>query len=153
WFSHVGEEADGNNGGAPQLKVKSYQEMSLVDIDPGPLRGRVVASATLHVRLSAEADLKRVTVGSFGAPWVEGTGRGYEPQPGSPPFLHARPAETPWTPDGGDLCRVILGQGGTRWKMADATPPDAQRWQTIPVDPAVVAARVAGVSQGFLLFD
>ena len=32
-------EADGNNGAAPRLKLKSIQEMSLVDIDPGPLVG------------------------------------------------------------------------------------------------------------------
>ena len=33
WISDVGPEADGNNGGAPRLKLKSIQEMSLVDID------------------------------------------------------------------------------------------------------------------------
>ena len=37
--------------------------------------------------------------------------------------------------------------------MADASPPDAQGWQTVPVDPAIVAARVAEVSRGFLVFD
>src|SRR5437870_2628876 len=73
WLSNVGSEADGNNGGAPQIKLKSYQEMSIVDLDPNPLKGRVVISAALHVRLSAEPVLKRVTVGTFGAPWVEGT--------------------------------------------------------------------------------
>ncbi len=40
WVSEVGREADGNNGGAPRLKLKSIQEMSLLDIDaetaPGP---------------------------------------------------------------------------------------------------------------------
>ena len=39
WVSEVGQEADGNNGGAPRLKLKSIQEMSLVDIDAAPLRG------------------------------------------------------------------------------------------------------------------
>jgi hypothetical protein len=37
--------------------------------------------------------------------------------------------------------------------MADASPPDADRWQVIAVDPKVVAAQIAGVSQGFLVFD
>ena len=37
--------------------------------------------------------------------------------------------------------------------MADAFPPDEQGWQRVAVDPAVVAARVAGISYGFLLFD
>ena len=33
WISAVSEEADGNNGSAPRLKLKSIQEMSLVDVD------------------------------------------------------------------------------------------------------------------------
>jgi len=34
WVSEVGQEADGNNGGAPRLKLKSIQEMTLIDVDP-----------------------------------------------------------------------------------------------------------------------
>jgi hypothetical protein len=153
WFSNVGAEADGNNGGAARLKLKSYQEMSLLDVDTSPLRGRVVASATLHLRLAAEPRLLRVTVGSFGAEWVEGTSSGYEPQSGSSTYRHRRHPDVPWTVPGSDLGSVILGQGGTTWRMADASPPDSQGWQRIPVDPAIVSARVAGISHGFFLFD
>ena len=48
---------------------------------------------------------------------------------------------------------MILGNGGTTWRMADASPPDRDGWQQMPVDPQVVAARVAGLSHGFLVFD
>src|SRR4051794_24782943 len=70
WFSNVGAEAEGNNGGSARLKLKSHQEMALVDVDPSPLRGRAIRSATLHLRLAAQRALLRVTVGSFGAEWV-----------------------------------------------------------------------------------
>lgn len=153
WLSHVGGEADGNNGAAPRIKLKSYQEMSLVDFDPAPLKGRVVVAASIHLRLSAPPLLKRVTVGSIASPWVEGNGLSYAKVPGASTFRRANHPGAPWTPDGGDLCRVILGQGGAVWKMADASDPDPERWQTIAVDPSVVAARVAGISHGFLLFD
>lgn len=153
WFSGVGEEAAGNNGGASQLKLKSYQEMSLVDVDVTPLGGRVVKDATLHVKLAGPPRLERVTVSSFAAPWVEGTSRSYKPEEGASSFRSARHPHEPWTPEGGDLCGVMLGQGGTVWGMADASKPDAERWQTVAVDPAVIAARVAGISEGFLLFD
>ncbi len=153
WFSDVGNEAAGNNGGAPRLKVKSYQEFSVFDVDTTRLRGRVIVGATLRAHLVGDEPLRRITVGSLGSPWVEGTGRSYEIQPGSSTFRSRIAPETPWTLDGGDLCRVILGQSGTTWKMADASPPDADGWQTVAVDPSVVAARVAGVSEGFLLFD
>ncbi|HWE37653.1 MAG TPA: hypothetical protein VG406_13885 [Isosphaeraceae bacterium] len=153
WFSEVGPEGDGSNGGAPRLKLKSYQEMSLIDFDTRPLRGRVVAGATLHLQSAGEPRLKRVTVGSFGADWVEGTASEYQPQKGSSTFKHRRHPDTPWTVTGSDLDSVMLGQGGTTWRTADATPPDGRGWQAVAVDPAIVAARVAGISYGFLLFD
>ncbi|MDR3639346.1 MAG: DUF4091 domain-containing protein [Isosphaeraceae bacterium] len=153
WVSNVGSEADGSNGGAPRLKLKSIQEMSLVDIDSTPLRGRVVKAAALHVRSTGEPRLRRVTVGSVGAEWVEGTGSGYQPQPGSSSFNNRQNPDIPWAEPGSDLCSVILGAGGTLWRMADATEPDRQGWQQVPVAPEVVAARVAGVGHGFLLFD
>jgi 3D (Asp-Asp-Asp) domain-containing protein len=153
WFSNVGSEANGNNGAAPRLKLKSNQEMSVIDVDPAPLRGRVVTSATLHLRSVGEPRLLRVTVGSFGADWVEGTASGYEREAGSSTHNRRRHPDVPWTIPGSDLCSVILGQGGTTWRMADATPPDTQGWQRIAVDPAIIAARVAGISYGFFLFD
>lgn len=153
WFSNVGSEADANLGGAGKLKLKSIQEMSLVDVDPAPLRGRVVVGATLHLRNAAEPPLRRVTVGTFGADWVEGTSPSYAPQAGSSTFRHKRHPDIPWAYPGSDLCAVILGQGGTAWANADATAPDKDGWQTIRVEPSIVAARVAGVSGGFFLFD
>lgn len=153
WFSNVGPEADANLGGAPRLKLKSIQEMSLIDIDPAPLRGRVIQGATLHVRSTGAPILRRVTVGTFGAEWSEGTSPSYAPQVGSSDHNHRRHPDLPWSFAGSDLCSVILGQGGTTWRSADASPPDRDGWQEIPVGPSVVAARVAGVSFGLFLFD
>jgi hypothetical protein len=155
WVSEVGSEADGNNGGASRLKLKSMQEMSLIDVDPAPLRGHVVKSATLHVKLAGDEPLRRVTVGGIGAPWFEGKGTGYAREPGGATFRHRRYPDLHWSVSGGDLCHVILGNGGTNWGMADATRPDSnsEGWQSIAISPAVVAARMAGLSQGFLVFD
>jgi lysophospholipase L1-like esterase len=153
WVSNVGNEAKGNNGGSPQLKLKSHQEMSIIDIDPAPLRGRVIQSATLHVHVSATERLHRVTVGGVGAEWTEGNGTNYDPKAIGASHNFRKNPDLPWTASGGDLCHVILGQGGTSWRMADATAADAKGWQTIAVDPTILAARSAGVSHGLLLFD
>src|SRR5688500_10074315 len=89
-FPNVGAEANGNNGGAERLKVKSHQEMSLLDVDVAKLRGRVIRSATLHLHSTGEPPIKRLTVGTFAAEWVEGTAHDYTPQAGSSTFLHRR---------------------------------------------------------------
>jgi hypothetical protein len=153
WFSGAGDEGACNLGGAPRLKLKSYQELSLIDVDPARLRGRVINGATLFVRSTGKPHLARVTVGSFGAEWVEGTAETYRPQKGSSSFNSRRHPDVPWTVPGSDLCSVMLGQGGTTWRTADAFPPDAGGWQRIAVDPIIVAARVAGISYGFVVFD
>lgn len=153
WFSAVGEEADCNMGGAGRMKLKSIQEMSLIDIDPAPLMGRAIKSATLHLRLAGDERLHRVTVSSFAGEWVEGTSERYAPQAGSSTFNRRRHPDEPWAAGAGDLTAVTLGQGGSVWRMADATPPDDDGWQVIPVDPAVLAARVEGASHGLFIFD
>jgi GDSL-like Lipase/Acylhydrolase family len=153
WFSNYPREANGSNGGSPRLKLKSNQEMSLIDVDPAPLAGRVIRSATLFLRSTGEPRLKRVTVGSFGADWVEGTATDYATQSGSSTFKQRRHPDVPWTVAGSDLCSVILGQGGTTWRMAEASAPDGRGWQRVTVDPVILAARVAGISTGLFLFD
>ena len=71
--------------------------MSLVDVDPAPLRGRVIKSAALHVKLAGDQPLRRVTVSGVGAEWFEGTGTGYARQPGGATFRHRRHPDLPWS--------------------------------------------------------
>jgi hypothetical protein len=105
WVSDVGREVDGNNGGAARLKLKSIQEMSLLDVDAALLRGWVIRSATLHMRKTGDESLRRVTVSSVGAEWFEGTGSGYAVQPGGATFRRRRHPDLPWSIGGGDLWR------------------------------------------------
>jgi Domain of unknown function (DUF4091) len=153
FVSNVGQEADGNNGRDGRLKIKSIQEMTLLDVDAKPLVGKTIRGATLHLKLAGNETLKRVTISSVGAEWFEGKGSGYAIVEGGATFNRRRHPDLPWSMGGGDVCHVILGNGGTTWRMADASPPDREGWQHVPVDPVVVSARVAGLSYGFLVFD
>ena len=141
WFSQVGNEATCNLGGSSQLKLKSIQEMSLIDVDPQTIKGRVINGATLYLRLKGQPHLKRVTVSSFAADWVEGTSpdlRGAEGQLDvQRPPVSRRAVDRRWQRSR----RRHAGQGGTRWRMADAFPPDDKGWQKIAVDPSIVALR------------
>jgi hypothetical protein len=48
---------------------------------------------------------------------------------------------------------VVFGRGHTIWKFADCTLPDRDGRQACAVDPDVVAARAAGLSYGFCVYD
>jgi len=153
WVSSCPGETQGNNGGADRLKTKAYQEFFLLDIDPTPLKGRVITGALLHLHCASKDIQKRLAVSSLASEWVEGTGTGYARQPGSSCFEEAELGKRPWAYPGSDITAVMMGEGNTLWATWDATPPDAAGWQTVAVEPRVVAARVAGLSHGFVVFD
>lgn len=153
WISSAGRENEGNNGGSERLKLKSCQELTLLDLDPSALSGRVILQAQLHVQVRGPSPILRASVSSVASRWNEGRGRGYERESGASSFRWAETGRRPWGEPGGDVTDVILGAGHTRWSSHDATPPDANGWQSLEVDPAVVACRVAGLSHGFALFD
>jgi hypothetical protein len=153
WISSYPSEQEGNNGGSPKLKLKGTQEFFLIDFDATKLRGKRVVRATLHLHLEAAPVLGRTTVSTVSQEWVEGKGTGYAKVPGATSFRWARTGEERWRGDGQNVTSVILGLSGSTWGFGDPTPPDANRWQVIPIEPAVVQARVDGRSHGFFVMD
>ena len=153
WISSYPSEQEGNNGGSPKLKLKGTQEFFLIDFDATKFRGKRVVRATLHLHLEAAPVLGRTTVSTVSQEWVEGKGTGYAKVPGTSSFRWARNGEQRWSGDGKDVTSVTLGLAGSTWGFGDPTPPDANRWQVIPIEPAVVQARVDGRSHGFFVMD
>jgi len=135
------------------LKLKSIQEMALLDFEAAAFRGKVIDKATLHVRLADKERLWRVTASTLAAPWIEGTSSNYKEEAGASSYLFAQTPNVPWAYPGSRLNAVMLGMGHTLWGSADATDPDDAQWQTIAIDPRVLRACVAGTSHGFLVFD
>ena len=158
WISSAPGEEEGNNGGAPKLKLKGYQEFSIVDFDVESLKGKEIKKATLHLKLASDERLYRVAVGTITSPWNEGSGTGYNKEEGASSFRWRANPDVPWIDSDGvsprysDITSVIFGEGGAFWSNAEASPP-TDGWQEIDVLPEVVAARVAGLSYGFVLFD
>lgn len=154
-ISAIREEANGNNGAMDRLKIKSQQEFVLFDIDPTPLKGKIVAGAILHVRSASprEAPLTRIGVSTVSSPWEEGSSGQYRPQVGSACFNQAAYQKANWAYDGSTMMDVIFGRGHTIWKFADCTVPDKDGWQACAIDPDVISARVAGISHGFCVYD
>ena len=142
-----------NYGGAPRLKTKGIQEFALLDIDTKSLRGRVVESARLHFEVRSKDPQRRLTVSSLTSPWVEGANTRYAREAGASSFRSAREGERAWAHPGSDLSDVSLGAGNSIWGFAESSARDVAGWQSVAVDPRVVAARIAGLSYGFVLFD
>ena len=153
WISAYPGETEGNNGGAPRIKLKGIQEMTLLDLDPEALRGRRVLSATLHLRLETPTPLDRATVSAVVDAWEEGDGSGYARREGAASFTWARTGVARWGGDGPDVTSASLAARGTPWGFGDVTAPDAEGWQVIPVAAEVIEARAAGRSEGFLVVD
>lgn len=157
WISSAPGEDCGSNGATPKLKLKSYQEFSILDFDVSALRGRRIESAAIRVKLSGKERLRRVGVSSIATDWTEGDGTNYAETPGASSFRWRENPNVPWSVaaapgERSDATAVIFGEGGSFWANADASEP-VDGWQTIPVDPRLVAARAVGLSRGFVLFD
>jgi len=154
WISAYSKEVEGSNGGSPKLKLKGIQEFFLIDFDADPLRGMKVTKAQLHVHLaSSDAPLRRTTVSSVTQDWVEGTGSSYAKVPGASSFIWAKNGELRWGNNDPDITSVVCGEGGSIWGFGDASAPDAEGWQIIPIAPEVAQARIDGRSHGFYVVD
>lgn len=155
WLSSAGEEKFGSNGRAKRLKLKGQLEYALVNFDLSALINKRIMGALLHIRSDTpkKAPLTRIGVSSVASKWVEGTSKRYRRQIGSSCFAQAEYKKRDWAYPGSTLMDVVFGRGHTIWKFAECTAPDADGWQVCAVDPDVIAARVAGLSHGFCLFD
>jgi len=154
WISAYSKEVEGNNGGSHRLKLKGIQEFFLIDFDPAPLRGKKVVKAQLHVHLtSPEAPLRRTTVSTISQDWVEGTGSSYAKTPGASSFVWAKTGELRWGNNEPDITCVVCGEGGSLWGFGEASAPDAEGWQIIPIASEVAQARLDGRSHGFYVID
>jgi len=151
WISAFPAEREGNNGGAPKLKLKGVQEFFLVDFDPTPLRGRRVTRAQLHLRTAGDESLGRTTVSTVAEEWTEGNGTGYARVPGASSFSWAATDTRRWRDV--DVTGSVNAAGGSIWGFGDPSPRDADGWQVIPIEPAVVQARIDGDSHGFFVMD
>lgn len=154
-LSSVGQESIGSNGGGTRLKVKGQQEYVLFDIDPALLKGKLITGALLRICSASpkDAPLARLGVSSLASEWTEGTSAGYVPQSGASCYDQAAYQKQEWTYPGSSLMDAVFGRGHTLWKFADCRPPDLDGWQVCAIEPDVIAARAAGLSYGFCVYD
>lgn len=130
WVSAVGKECDHSMGRTPQLKLKTIQEMSILDFDLSRLRGKTVAGGWLHFHIVANPGearrlglpgqrkhlLRRIGLSSVSSDWVEGQAAAsytVDEAGFGATFKEASYSKRPWAWPGSDLSAVIFGSGHT----------------------------------------
>ncbi|PCJ62870.1 MAG: hypothetical protein COA79_01720 [Planctomycetota bacterium] len=154
-YSLVGSEKYTNSGKTKRIKLKGRQEFFVFDADISALKGKIITGALLHVNNASPKDpFYRVGVSSMSSVWKEGSAeKGYQKINGEACFSQVELGKRDWSFAGSTVLDVIFGLGHTTWKFADCTQPDDNGWQTVAVDPKVIAAKVAGISFGFAVND
>lgn len=151
WLSNYSTENHGSNGAAPRLKLKSIQELSLIDFQPGPLRGRSIEKVTLFLKVAGDEPIERVTVSTITCDWIEGKGTNYQVLAGASSFSHRIYPNERWNDS--DLTAVCIGHGGSIYASVDAKPSTQKGWVELNIPPRLLEARIAGLSYGLVLMD
>lgn len=151
WLSNYPAEVHGSNGAAGKLKLKSIQELSILDFQASPLRGKKIVRARLFLKSVGDEAIERVTLSTITCDWIEGTGSNYQVVEGASSFSHRRYPFERWNQS--DLTAVCIGQGGSLYASVDATPAEAPGWFQLEVPPRILEARIAGISYGIVLMD
>jgi hypothetical protein len=151
WLSNYPSEQSGSNGAAPRLKLKSNIEISIIDFQPGALKGKKIQQAKLMLKVEGDRPIERVTLSTLSADWIEGNGSSYQVVNGASTFTHRVYPTERWFDS--DVTAVSIGQGNTLYASVDAKPADTKGWVELDIPPEILLARVHGLSYGILLMD
>lgn len=149
-MSH-GEERQ-NGGHRSTVRLKGIEDLTIMDLDLAPLKGRTVEEARLFAFPTGPNKLRSIGISTIGVPWKEGTGTGSPAQPGECTFLEAAHGERPWGHPGSDFHAVSFSRGGSLWFIRELKA-ESDGWISIEVPPAILHAMVEGNSFGFALVD
>jgi hypothetical protein len=155
WVSSFPRERLYNVGAGRQLKLKSYQEMSIVRFDVSGLRGRRIVGGRLYLKEASEKNaLRKIGLSTVAADWVEGSGKSYTVDKAGhgASFLWASHDRARWAWPGSDLSDVTMGNGHTLQHHTERVRTQ-DGWFYVEVPGYLIQALVAGASDGLLVMD
>lgn len=168
WISGEQDEAGTSMGRTPKLKLKGRSEFCLMDFDVDQLKGKRVVTAWLYCcNLDPKADLERlgivdrpdclryIAVSTVSSPWEEGTREeSYQPdqEGGGASFNEAGTGRRPWAWNGSRIWDVIMTGGFGRYGIRERDYV-GEGWWRVLVEQDVIAACVAGTSDGLCVMD
>ena len=171
WVSGYPDEVDTSMGKTPRLKLKTNDEVALLDFDVSGLKGKRIVAAELWMhntpesvaaektRLGVPAErpdcLRKIGVSTVTSPWEEGAqAQDYQADPTGrgATYNQASYGERDWAYPDSKLYSVIMGNGnsihchGEREYRGDG-------WWRIAVEPRLVSAMVSGLSHGLMVAE
>jgi len=141
-----------NGGDRTNIRLKGIEDLSIIDFDVAPIRGKTVEEARLFIVPTGANKLHRLGISSISSPWKEGTGNGTPAKPGEACFAEAARGERPWAHPGSDFHAVSFGRGGSIWFSRELRA-EADGWLSADLPAAILHAMVEKNSFGLALSD
>src|SRR5262245_23332754 len=141
-----------NGGARSAVRLKGIEDLTILDLDLGALKGRTVEEARLFFHPVGDNKLRSIGISTIGSPWKEGSGNGTPAKPGECTYLEAAHGERPWAHPGSDLHAVTFSRGGSIWFARDLKK-EAEGWCSVELPPPILHAMLEGNSFGMALVD
>lgn len=144
-----------NYGSANRLKLKGFEEYTLLKFDTAPLRGTTVRRATLYLPRTEQCEPAVIGVSTVSTDWVEGTGQGAAGGDGAT-ALQAGPGNRPWAGSGSNMKWVVYGEGGSAYgaSLAGHAADGQDDYVSVDLPPDVIhGLLVDGDSYGLCLTE
>ncbi len=153
-----------NYGRAEQLKLKGFEEYTLLKFDTSACKGMTVRRATLYLPKTEQCEPSVIAPSTVSADWAEGTGQGNPgevedqaaPSTGGATALRAVHPDRTWAGPGSNLKWVIFGEGGSLYgarKAGRAADADGEYIRVeMPLD-VMQALLVEGDSYGICITE
>lgn len=175
WVSSVptgdeGEpERDTSMSKTPQLKIKTIQEMAILDFDLSKLKGKKVSGGWLYFHIVHNPEeiarvelpfkrkhlLRRIGLSTVSADWVEGkAAESYkvDREGFGATFKEASYSKRPWAWPGSDVTAVTFGNGNSlQWHTELADMEDL--WARVKVPDYLIQSLIARDGFGWCIMD
>ncbi|HUS93541.1 MAG TPA: hypothetical protein VM695_16915, partial [Phycisphaerae bacterium] len=169
WVSAVPAERDHSMGRTPQLKLKTIQELAVLDFDVSALAGRTVDGGWLHFHVApnpaevARMDLpfprkhllRRIGLSTVASDWAEGDARGsytVDDTGHGATFASASHGRRAWAWPGSDLSSVIFGSGNTLQHHGELEDLD-DLWVRVAVPAGLIRSLICRDGLGLCVMD
>ena len=162
-------ETDTSMGKTTKLKLKTIQEMAVLDFDLSALKGRKVAGGWLHLHVADPQEeikraelpferkhlLRRIGLSTVSNDWAEGGNeQSYhvDTKGFGASFRQASWSKKPWAWIGSDLTDVTMGNGNTLQCHGELEDLD-NLWIRIKVSPEIIQSLLCRDGLGMLVMD